>query len=212
MSSILYGELRRQAARCLRGARPGDTLQTTGLVHETFIRLAGAHNVDWQDRKHFLAVAGRTMRRVLVDLAREQGSAKRGSRAVHLPLDSGVAAGGPPRWILSHSTRRSKPRGVGRTEGAGGRAQVFCRADGRRDRQRPQRVARHGGSRLAHGANMVDEGAQRGAGMRETRSTEFMFLVTAVRKTTGGCVVFVIRDSRPRAADCEVAARSKRCD
>ena len=65
-------------------------------MHETFIRLAGAHNVDWQDRRHFLAVAGRTMRRVLVDLAREQGSEKRGSRAVHVPLDSGVAAGGPP--------------------------------------------------------------------------------------------------------------------
>ena len=109
VSSILYSELRRQAARSMRGARPGDTLQTTGLVHETFIRLAGAHTVDWQDRKHFMAVAGRTMRRLLVDLAREQGSAKRGSRAVNVPLDSGVAAGGPsPYWILSHSTWHSK--------------------------------------------------------------------------------------------------------
>ena len=96
VSSILYGELRRQAARCVRGARPGDPLQTTALVHETFIRLAGAHHVDWQDRKHFLAVAGRTMRRLLVNLAREQASAKRGSRAVNVPLDSGVAAGGLP--------------------------------------------------------------------------------------------------------------------
>src|SRR5712691_7595816 len=68
LSSILYSELRRQAARCMRGARPGGTLQTTGLVHEAFIRLAGAHSVDWQDRKHFLVVAGRTMRRLLVDL------------------------------------------------------------------------------------------------------------------------------------------------
>jgi RNA polymerase sigma factor (TIGR02999 family) len=96
VSSILYGELRRQAAGRLRGARPGDPLQTTALVHETFIRLAGAHDVDWQDRKHFLAVAGRTMRRLLVDLARERASAKRGSRAINVPLDSGVAAGGPP--------------------------------------------------------------------------------------------------------------------
>jgi RNA polymerase sigma factor (TIGR02999 family) len=95
VSSILYGELRRQAARCVRGARPGGTVQTTALVHETFIRLTGAHHVDWQDRKHFLAVAGRTMRRLLVDLAREQASAKRGSRPVKVPLDSGVAAGGP---------------------------------------------------------------------------------------------------------------------
>jgi len=95
VSSILYNELRRQAARCVRGARPGDALGTTALVHETFIRLAGAHHVDWQDRKHFLAVAGRTMRRLLVDLAREQGATKRGSGAVNVPLDSEVAAGGP---------------------------------------------------------------------------------------------------------------------
>ena len=80
----------------MRGARPGDTLQTTALVHETFMRLADAHQVDWQDRKHFLAVAGRTMRRVLVDLSREHGAAKRGSRVEHVPLDSGLAAGGPP--------------------------------------------------------------------------------------------------------------------
>jgi RNA polymerase sigma factor (TIGR02999 family) len=60
------------------------------------MRLADAHQVDWQDRKHFLAVAGRTMRRVLVDLSREHRAAKRGSRAEHVPLDSAVAAGGPP--------------------------------------------------------------------------------------------------------------------
>jgi RNA polymerase sigma factor (TIGR02999 family) len=72
-----------------------DRLQATSLVHETFLRLADAHRVDWQDRKHFLAIAGRTMRRVLVDLVREHATAKRGSRAVHLPLDYGIAASGP---------------------------------------------------------------------------------------------------------------------
>jgi len=96
LSSILYDDLRRQAAQCMRRTRSGDTLQTTALVHETFVRLAGARQVDWHDRKHFLAVAARTMRRVLVDIARAQGSAKRGDRAVHVPLDSGVAAAGPP--------------------------------------------------------------------------------------------------------------------
>jgi RNA polymerase sigma factor (TIGR02999 family) len=93
LSSILYRELQREAARRLRGAQ-GNALQTTALVHETFIRLATAQQVDWQDRKHFLAVAGRTMRRVLVDLFREHGAAKRGARAEHVPLDSGVAAAG----------------------------------------------------------------------------------------------------------------------
>jgi RNA polymerase sigma factor (TIGR02999 family) len=96
VSSILYKELRHEAARRMRGAPVGNTLQTTALVHETFIRLASAHQVDWQDRRHFLAVAGRTMRRVLVDLIREHRAAKRGSRAEHVPLDSGIVAVGPP--------------------------------------------------------------------------------------------------------------------
>jgi RNA polymerase sigma factor (TIGR02999 family) len=118
LSSILYEDLRRQAAQCMRRTRPGDTLQTTALVHETFVRLAGARQVDWHDRKHFLAVAARTMRRVLVDIARAQGSAKRGDRAVHVPLDSGVAAAGPPPLDLIaldealHSLAAIDPRKV----------------------------------------------------------------------------------------------------
>ena len=94
VSSLLYSEMRRQAAQRMR-ATDRDRLQTTSLVHETFLRLADAHRVDWEDRRHFLAIAGRTMRRVLVDLVREYAAAKRGSRAVHVPLDSGIAAGGP---------------------------------------------------------------------------------------------------------------------
>jgi RNA polymerase sigma factor (TIGR02999 family) len=60
------------------------------------MRLATAHNVDWQNRHHFLAVAARTMRRVLVDLARAQQSTKRGARAVHVELESGMAAADAP--------------------------------------------------------------------------------------------------------------------
>ncbi len=91
VSSILYPELRRQAAQYMRRQRAGDTLQATALVHEAFIRLASARVVDWQDRQHFLAVAARTMRRVLVDLARAQASTKRGAGADHVSL------GPPPR-------------------------------------------------------------------------------------------------------------------
>jgi RNA polymerase sigma factor (TIGR02999 family) len=96
LTSILYTELRRQAAQHVRRRRAGDALQTTALVHETFVRLAGAHQVDWQDRRHFLAVAARAMRQLLVDLARAQGSAKRGAQAAHLPLESGMAVDDPP--------------------------------------------------------------------------------------------------------------------
>jgi RNA polymerase sigma factor (TIGR02999 family) len=95
VSAILYDELRRQATRFVRRKQSGDTLQTTALVHEAFIRLANARQVDWQDRRHFLAVAARTMRRVLVDAARARDAAKRGAGAVRVPLQSDVEAGGP---------------------------------------------------------------------------------------------------------------------
>ena len=95
VSSMLYDELKRQARLCLRREPASNVLQTTALVHETFVRLIGAGDVDWQDRRHFLAAAARTMRRVLVDLAREQGAAKRGAGAVHVPLDAEIADGRP---------------------------------------------------------------------------------------------------------------------
>ena len=90
ISAILYDELRRQAARLMRGERPGITLQATALVHEAFIRLAGAGQVGWEDRRHFLAIAARTMRRVLVDLVRAKATAKRGQGGEPVLLHSDV--------------------------------------------------------------------------------------------------------------------------
>jgi RNA polymerase sigma factor (TIGR02999 family) len=91
VSSILYPELRRQAAHYARRHRAGATLEATALVHEAFIRLERAGGVDWQDRKHFLAVAARTMRRVLVDLVRAQSSTRRGAGADHVCLEPDMA-------------------------------------------------------------------------------------------------------------------------
>ena len=112
VSSILYAELRQEAARRMRRAPPGTPLQTTALVHETFIRLTGARRVDWQDRKHFLAVAGRTMRRVLVDLVRAHAAQKRGAQAIHVPLDASVAASGLQPVDLDRARR--SPGSLGR--------------------------------------------------------------------------------------------------
>ena len=75
--AALYSELRRVASRHLRGERPGHTLQTTALVHEVYLKLAGDRECGFNDRAHFLAVASRVMRQVLVDYARARGRKKR---------------------------------------------------------------------------------------------------------------------------------------
>lgn len=74
----LYGELRRIAAACFRRERSDHTLQATAVVHEAYLRLERDGRVEWRDRNHFLSVAARLMRRVLVDHSREWGAAKRG--------------------------------------------------------------------------------------------------------------------------------------
>jgi len=75
---LVYSELKRMAKRYRRNAGAGDTLQTTALVHEAYLRLVNIDNVDWRDRVHFFAVSAQIMRRILVDAARASGSAKRG--------------------------------------------------------------------------------------------------------------------------------------
>lgn len=75
---LVYRELRRVAGRCMRGERPGHTLQPTALVHEAFLRLLGQDHADWQNRAQFIAVAGQLMRRLLVDHARGRHMLKRG--------------------------------------------------------------------------------------------------------------------------------------
>jgi RNA polymerase sigma factor (TIGR02999 family) len=75
---LVYAELRRQARRALRREREGHTLQATALVHEAWLRLDGQHDVPWESRTQFLAVAAQMMRRVLVDHARTRRALKRG--------------------------------------------------------------------------------------------------------------------------------------
>jgi RNA polymerase sigma factor (TIGR02999 family) len=78
LTPLVYTELRSLARRYLRRERPGNTLQTTGLVHEAYLRLVNAKDIDWHDRLHFFAVSAQMMRRILVDAARTRASAKRG--------------------------------------------------------------------------------------------------------------------------------------
>ncbi|MBI3403138.1 MAG: RNA polymerase subunit sigma-70 [Acidobacteria bacterium] len=73
---LVYDELRRLAAGFMRGERPGQTLQATALVHEAYLRLAGA-GTPWHDQKHFIGIAARSMRQILVERARARGAQKR---------------------------------------------------------------------------------------------------------------------------------------
>ena len=76
--AAVYPELRRIAHRYLLGEREGHTLGTTGLVHETYLRMVDAQRVDWSDRGHFYRVASTAMRHILVDYARKHRAARRG--------------------------------------------------------------------------------------------------------------------------------------
>jgi RNA polymerase sigma factor (TIGR02999 family) len=78
---LLYAELRRSAARYLRRERPGHTLQPTALVNEVYLRMFGSANASPVDKAHFLAMASRVMRRILVDYARGRNAEKRGGDA-----------------------------------------------------------------------------------------------------------------------------------
>ena len=90
---IIYDELHRLAqAQLRRRGRPGETLNTTGLVHEAYFRLVDHHAVGWQDRTHFFAVAARAMRQVIVSYVRERSAQKRGGGVPDLSLDD-VAVG-----------------------------------------------------------------------------------------------------------------------
>lgn len=92
---IVYEELRRLAHHYMRGERPGHTLQTTALVNEVYLRLAGIEGLQWRDRAHFFAMAATLMRRVLVDHARQRGREKRGGGVSVVTLDETTVSSQP---------------------------------------------------------------------------------------------------------------------
>lgn len=83
---LVYEELREIAHYRLQQLRPGDTIQTTALVHDAYLRLTDHTRLDWSDRAHFLALASRAMRNILVDYARRRNAQKRGGGAPHFSL------------------------------------------------------------------------------------------------------------------------------
>ena len=97
--SVVHEELRGLARAYMRHERPDHTLQATALVHEAYARLVGVE-LPLRDRQHFFAVAARTMRRILVDHAREHAAAKRGGGWVRTTLDEGLVVSATPALEL----------------------------------------------------------------------------------------------------------------
>ena len=87
---LVYAELHRLAKHYMRRERAGQTLQTSALVNEAYLRLVGTRDVRWQNRAHFFAVSANIMRRILVDFARARQNLKRGGGAQRVTLDEGL--------------------------------------------------------------------------------------------------------------------------
>jgi RNA polymerase sigma factor (TIGR02999 family) len=98
--SLLYVELKALAHRERRGERFDDSLNTTDLIHETYLKLVGRTRTSWQNRAHFLAVAAQAMRRVLVDHARARLAQKRGGQPQRVGLEEDMLRAERPLEVL----------------------------------------------------------------------------------------------------------------
>lgn len=100
LTQLIYGELRKLAHRYMAQQRGDHTLQTTALVHEAFLRLAAQEGACFEDRTHFLAVAAKAMRQILVDHARAALRQKRGAGAQHVELDEAAFVSAEPTLAI----------------------------------------------------------------------------------------------------------------
>ena len=99
LAPLVYDELRRIAAAYMRRERPGQTLQATALVHEAYMRLAGA-GAPWQDKRHFVGIAARSMRQILVERARARGAQKRWAGLNRVSLSDSLAVAAEQETML----------------------------------------------------------------------------------------------------------------
>lgn len=97
---LVYDQLRLAARRYIGRERPGHTLDTGALIHETYLRLVDVRRVKWQNRAHFLAMCAQLMRRILIEFARSRGYQKRGGGATRVNFDEALLVGKPPDFNL----------------------------------------------------------------------------------------------------------------
>ncbi|MCH9651219.1 MAG: sigma-70 family RNA polymerase sigma factor [Deltaproteobacteria bacterium] len=99
---LVYEDLRRIAHRQLRRNQPGHTLNTTGLVHEAYLKMVDQTRVSWQDRSHFYAISARAMRQIIIDYARKRLAEKRGGGQHHTSLEEKqIAIEQEADWLVS---------------------------------------------------------------------------------------------------------------
>ena len=102
LAEQVYPELRRIARRYMKNERQANTLQSTALIHEVYLRLVDVRTSDWRERAQFYAMAAQMMRRILVDAARARAAKKRGGSAVRVNIDdTAVLSPSPDRSILA---------------------------------------------------------------------------------------------------------------
>jgi RNA polymerase sigma factor (TIGR02999 family) len=99
---LMYAELRQLAHHRLRGERAHASLNTTGLVHDAYLKLVDVRQAQFRDRAHFLSMASRVMRRLLIDQARARRAAKRGDGADVVEFDEALLVSEPQAEMLSH--------------------------------------------------------------------------------------------------------------
>lgn len=87
---LVYEQLHAAAGRYMASERPGQTIQTTALIHETYLRLVNIRQMKWQNRAHFFAICARLMRRILIDFARSRRSKKRGGAVPQVEFDEAL--------------------------------------------------------------------------------------------------------------------------
>ena len=99
VAPLVYNELRRVAAAFMRRERPGQTIQPTALVHEAYLRLAKA-GTPWRDQRHFVGIAARSMRQILVERARARGAQKRWGGMNRVSMTESLQLAADPETML----------------------------------------------------------------------------------------------------------------
>ena len=152
--------------------RAGHSMQATALVNEAYLRLIDASDVDWHDRAHFLAIAARIMRRILVDHARARLSQKRGGEATRITFDEALVVTSEPgedfvalddamEALAKFDERKCRVVEL-----------ILRRSDGRGNRLGAESLSRHGGARLADGERLAQTRDARQPCVIETEAKE----------------------------------------